>query len=569
MIRAVAYYRKSNEDAGESIDQQRAWAAEACLREGVLIVREFEDQAKSGLDTARRSGFLAMIEFCEQQDKLGRPVEAVACWHANRFSRADSLETSAFLHQLVKAGTTRMLTQGKWIDFKKSEDRMIFGLEQEATSHRYLTDLSAATLRGKKTKAKNGTFMGGRPPYGYRVDRPEPVPGLAGEHRRPAGRLMPDPDRAAVVRGLFEQYATGRLSLKGLADDLRARGVPSPTGRPLWTDATVSKLLRNELYLGDYLFGRHTYSKFAGRERVKACGRQPQSGLPNDPSSIVRVPATHPPLVTRDLFDRVQALLAANRSRTNPRNPRADRYQYLLSGLVECGRCGRRMYAVTERVKGHTYRVYVCPEYHRHRSGNETGCGRNAVREDHLVRAVANALALAYGGEGQLAALEAELYRQLGEAAGRHGEAEAALVRRRDDLDGKMDTLTDRLAEPLPPDVLERVRKKLTSLSAERAGVEADLTRRRAVAGTEDVRATVERVLDRAKRLAEVLPKAPPTELAALIRETVDRVPVYFTSEQQGRRTRTAVANVLVYLKAEAWVTPPTANSPTVNRRSC
>lgn len=569
MIRGICYYRKSTEDAGTSIDRQRAEMRERCEREGVTLVREFEDQSVSGLETDRRPGLLELVAFCEQQAKLRQPLDALVLYHENRFSRADSLKTARYLDQLRDAGVSRILTAARWIDLDRFEDVVLYTITQDATNNRFSRDLGAVSLSGKRAKAKDGAFMGGRPPYGYRVVRPEPAPGEAAPLRRPPGRLVPDPDRAAVVRGLFERYAAGRVSLKGLADDLRARGVPSPTGQPLWTDATVSKLLRNELYLGDYLFGKATYSKFAGRERVKACGRLPQSGLPNDPSSVIRLPANHPPLVPRDLFDRVQALLAANRARTNPRNPAADRYQYLLAGLVECGGCRRRMYAVTERVKGHTYRVYACPTYHRHRGGNATGCGRNAVREDHLVRAVANALALAYGGPGELAALEAELYRQLGAAAGRQGEAVAAAEGRLAELDRQSGNLIDRLADDLPADVLAKVRAKLTALSAERQGVEADLTRLRAAAGAEDVREKVGRVLEKAKRLAVVLPTAPPAELAALIRETVDRVPVFFSREPQGKRTRTAVANVLVYLKAEAWVTPPTANSPTVNRRSC
>jgi hypothetical protein len=55
-IRAVAYYRKSDEDDGESVEQQREWATQAAPREGVQIVREFTDQAMAGWDTA--NGFL-------------------------------------------------------------------------------------------------------------------------------------------------------------------------------------------------------------------------------------------------------------------------------------------------------------------------------------------------------------------------------------------------------------------------------------------------------------------------------------------------------------------------------
>lgn len=222
MIRAVAYYRKSNDDRGElgeSIDQQREWAQEKAKKLGLVIVREFADQSVSGLETAKRSGFLEMIEFCEQQENAGNPIEYVVCWHANRFSRANSLETSFYLHRLCKAGTTRMLTESKVIDFDNPEDRLLFGLEQEASSHRFSRDLSAATRRGKRAKAAKGKFItGGRPPFGY---------------TRVGEKLIPHEEHSAVVRWLFATYAAGGVSVRGLGDDLHRRGVKSPKGYPL------------------------------------------------------------------------------------------------------------------------------------------------------------------------------------------------------------------------------------------------------------------------------------------------------------------------------------------------
>jgi DNA invertase Pin-like site-specific DNA recombinase len=66
-LRGVLYCRKSSDDAGESISQQQAWAKEAALRDRIVIVKEFADQSVSGWDTARRSGFAAMLAFCQEQ----------------------------------------------------------------------------------------------------------------------------------------------------------------------------------------------------------------------------------------------------------------------------------------------------------------------------------------------------------------------------------------------------------------------------------------------------------------------------------------------------------------------
>ena len=133
--RAVAYYRKSNEDDGGSVQQQREWAAAKCPPEGITVVREFVDQAVSGHDTDRRADFHAMLKFCQDEKKKGRPIGVIVCWKANRFSRSDSNETGHFIWEFRQAGTGRMLTSQKWIDFARMEDRLVFNIEQDASSH--------------------------------------------------------------------------------------------------------------------------------------------------------------------------------------------------------------------------------------------------------------------------------------------------------------------------------------------------------------------------------------------------------------------------------------------------
>jgi DNA invertase Pin-like site-specific DNA recombinase len=152
--------------AGRSVNNR--CAKEVVLRERVVIVKEFADQSVSGWDTARRSGFAAVLAFCQEQARLGNPIEAVVCYHANRFSRSDGLETSRFLCEFRDAGATRMLTATRWINFNSPEDRMQFGLEQEVSSHRYGTDLSKVTIRGKRAAAAKGLWLGGKPPFAPR-----------------------------------------------------------------------------------------------------------------------------------------------------------------------------------------------------------------------------------------------------------------------------------------------------------------------------------------------------------------------------------------------------------------
>jgi hypothetical protein len=74
-LSAVLYARKSNEDGGESVDQQLTWGRETAQKEGIEIAAEFVDQAKKGWETAKRTRFHEMLAFCQQS-----PCSARAAW---------------------------------------------------------------------------------------------------------------------------------------------------------------------------------------------------------------------------------------------------------------------------------------------------------------------------------------------------------------------------------------------------------------------------------------------------------------------------------------------------------
>src|SRR5699024_3191117 len=99
---------------------------------------------------------------------------------------------------------------------------------------------------------------------------------------------------AEVVRRLFEMRASGK-SLSTMSDWLYEQGIPSPTGRSRWSRETISKLLKNEKYLGEVLLQK-TYVKdlFSGRQ-VKNDGEKDQYLYQKH----------HPAIISRELFETV------------------------------------------------------------------------------------------------------------------------------------------------------------------------------------------------------------------------------------------------------------------------
>jgi site-specific DNA recombinase len=111
--------------------------------------------------------------------------------------------------------------------------------------------------------------------------------------------LMPDPERAPLVRRAFEEYATGRFTKQQLLKQSRAWGLTNRRGRPL-TSQAIGVLLRNQLY--------------AGIVDVTEYGVRGKRG-------------DFEPLLSEELFFRVQGVLSGhlpstNRSRARTRTSR-------------------------------------------------------------------------------------------------------------------------------------------------------------------------------------------------------------------------------------------------------
>ena len=142
--------------------------------------------------------------------------------------------------------------------------------------------------------------------------------------------LMPDSERAPLVRRAFEEYATGRFSKEQLLEQTGAWGLTNRRGRPLRSQA-IGVLLRNRLY--------------AGILDVTEYGVRGKRG-------------DFEPLVSEDLFYRVQALLAGRLPSTTPKQRAHPGFP--LRGFVRCGSCGRGLTGSWSKGRSEYYAYYHC-----------------------------------------------------------------------------------------------------------------------------------------------------------------------------------------------------------------
>jgi site-specific DNA recombinase len=200
--------------------------------------------------------------------------------------------------------------------------------------------------RGRQARLRSGQLLPWtRAPYGYRLHPQRP--------RDPAA-VQVDPVAAVIVQELFAAYAAGGVTLHGLAAQLTARRVPTPTGKPVWRATTVRQLLTNPAYKGQAASGRLRTTPARRRWSPLAAVGKGVSTKAHPPAEWITVPV--PALVSAEQFDLAQGRLAANQRSAR----RSTTHPYLLRGLVSCGVCGLSCSGVTRSASDTRYRYYRC-----------------------------------------------------------------------------------------------------------------------------------------------------------------------------------------------------------------
>jgi DNA invertase Pin-like site-specific DNA recombinase len=162
------------------------------------------------------------------------------------------------------------------------------------------------------------------------------------------GKLIIRPDEAAVVREVFERYASGEGDDK-IARALNGRGLKRKFSARLWGSETVKRMLENEKYVGDALLQK-TY-KNENFKTVKNDGTVPQYYVENN----------HPASIDRTTWNAVQAEMERRVTLRTVEESGKGRYsgQYAFSGKIECGCCG----AGFRRHHAHGTGLWTCKQH--------------------------------------------------------------------------------------------------------------------------------------------------------------------------------------------------------------
>ena len=350
-LRCAVYTRVSNDDRLHQEFHSIAAQKEAGLAlilsqrsEGwVTVLDDYDDAGFSGAHTERPALKRLLADI--QADL----IDMVVVYKIDRLSR--SLADFSKMVELFDRHEVSFVSVTQQLNTRSSMGRLMLHVllsfaqfEREVTGERIRDKVAASK--------KKGLWMGGIPPLGYTV------------HQQ---RLLIEPKEAGLVRRIFEDMLSFASPTQIVAQ-LHAQGYTTKAwlskqghlrpGGPI-DKKYLHRLLRNRVYLGETLHKGACY------------------------------PNTHEAIITQDLWDQVQAILAKP-----PQKQATRKTQHaLLRGLLYDEQ-GRRLYPTYTRKKGKVYRYYISKEEQRFGSSIRQGKTRlpATALEEVVIQQVFNVL---------------------------------------------------------------------------------------------------------------------------------------------------------------------------------
>ncbi len=289
-MKAIIYARvssKEQEETGYSLPAQEKLLKEYAERKGFEVVKIFSI-SESASGKRQREIFNQMLSFVKRND-----IKVILCEKVDRLTR--NLKDAVLIDDWLEKDAKRQvhLVKDSLILHKnsRSQEKLNWGI-RVILAKNYIENLSEEIKKGQMEKISQG-WLPGQPPLGYKLIGSE-------------GHKIPviDEEKAPLVKRMFELYATGNYSLEKLVEVIYKEGLRTKRGNKVGKSRMAS-LLSHPFYYGKIRWNGKLYD------------------------------GKHEPLISKELFDRVQRVLKGKAT------PKYSRHFWLFKGLIRCVECKR------------------------------------------------------------------------------------------------------------------------------------------------------------------------------------------------------------------------------------
>lgn len=321
-IKAVIYARYSSDrQREESIEGQVRVCEDFARRNNMKIVHVYADRALSARSD-RRPEFQMMI-----RDAGTSAFSVVLVYKLNRFAR-NRYDSAKYKHRLKKHGVKLVSAMENIAD---DPSGILLESVIEGMAEYYSAELSENVMRGMTENALEMKWPGGIVPLGYKLDK---------DHH-----LIIDEEKAAIVRKIFKMNLAGHTDA-AIVKYLNEHHYVTAIGHP-FNRSSLRSIYKNERYIGTWMW------------------------------NTIRKPHAIPPIIDEQTF---WAVHEKRKYRQKNKIRVCGGENYLLSGKLYCGQCGKNMVgtAGTSR-NGTRYHYYTCRP---HKESNS--CPAKRIRTDKL-----------------------------------------------------------------------------------------------------------------------------------------------------------------------------------------
>ena len=304
-LRVAAYTRVSS----NSKDQEHSFAAQNAYFSKLItdnpdweLADIYADQGITGTSIDKRDDFLRMMEDCRK----GR-IDRILVKSSSRFAR-NTKESLAAVREL-KSLNISVYFEEQNIDTAQVSGEVLIAMFA-ALAQRESEAISERVRWSYRVRMSKGRFSTCKAPYGYR---------LVKDH------LEIQEDEASIIRHIFDRYLAG-VSMENIAKEITALGCPTRDGTQYWQLTSIQYILQNEKYAGDSLSQKKYTTRSFPRQQKINHGERKQ----------YLVIDSHPAIISREIFQKVQELLTQRSAAIHPRSD----VPHAFARKVVCGHCG-------------------------------------------------------------------------------------------------------------------------------------------------------------------------------------------------------------------------------------
>jgi len=456
-MKAVILARVSTtrqEEEGHSLPAQLRRLQEYAKRKGFEIAETFSFSESAG-DKIRKK-FEEVINYL----KTHKEVRILLCENVDRATR--NFKDAVDLDEMRKKEGVEIhfVQDGFFINKEATGNQMFMWEAKVFIAKQFLNRLSDDVKRSNEQKIQSGQWIT-KAPIGY-------INTIDDKGNKD---MIPDPLRSHFIPQMFQMYSTGSSSVRKIKDTVDSLGLRSnmPNPKPI-SKSQIYHALKNPFYYGVMRINGELY------------------------------PHKYEPLISKDLFDRVQQVMAGY-------DKKPFRYgckPFALRGLVKCADCGC---TITAERKKDVYNYYSCTNY---KKAHKT---RIYIEEKDLLAPVYKALRELKLTDKQTDDLIADL-RRTNESKDRFFEASMKQLRADyDEYEERKSKLLDKLVDS--EIAKEAYDAKLKEYEARQADLTAEMKKHQKA--DEEYYITVGMILSLCKRAYAIFESSEPMEKRQLL----------------------------------------------------